>query len=327
MNGETQRVVLVGAGFSKQFGGFLANEVSDQVLNLAVPGMISGAQLLKLMSEEEWNYEDILGELELDNGQKSDQAAFLSLVLKVFEEMDLTICREAKSKPELRGNAICGLNNWLRSSNNRSIFTLNQDTLFERNWRVPNSRLVTPGIALWEPNPGVGCDENPEILMPLSATQHYPDTSTKLVKLHGSVNWAENGSRIFVSGRNKVSAISGFSLLRDYFDCFESIARADHTEVLIIGYGFGDSHVNTVLRDVIRGGGTLLILDPNAYRHRRRLLEPLYIQGTANSDDGAKSLQQAVARVKTVSCTLSEALSRYPQCDRPWVGIADFLND
>ena len=74
-----------------------------------------------------------------------------------------------------------------------------------------------------------------------------------LIKLHGSYNWTSfDGSDIMVIGRGKKEQIQKEPLLKHYFEIFEEVLSQGQRRLLIIGYGFGDDHINRIISDAVK---------------------------------------------------------------------------
>jgi hypothetical protein len=153
----------------------------------------------------------------------------------------------------------------------RAIFTLNQDLLLEYLYlsRPEVGRAVRPGFLglqrIQEPYSQAGeswadsswCPATNQPIVIREDSQAY-------IKLHGSSNWYEaDGSRVLILGGSKQQAIRASSILRSYFDCFESALSAADSRLMVIGYGFRDNHVNEVLERAIAKGLRLFVIDPN----------------------------------------------------------------
>jgi hypothetical protein len=63
-----------------------------------------------------------------------------------------------------------------------------------------------------------------------------------------------------VVGHSKSKVIQKQPLLRWYFSFFEEVLREPNRNLVTIGYGFGDHHVNDVIADAIRDHGLKLHL-------------------------------------------------------------------
>lgn len=96
----------------------------------------------------------------------------------------------------------------------------------------------------------------------------YKDISTETnfyyVKLHGSCNWRSAfGKDLMVIGVDKEPQISREPLLKLYFEIFEHALAQGNRKLLVIGYGFGDSHVNRIIATAVKEHGLrLFVLSP-----------------------------------------------------------------
>ena len=81
------------------------------------------------------------------------------------------------------------------------------------------------------------------------------------MKLHGSVGWrSADGSELLIVGTTKSAAIEDEPLLRWYSDLFKKVLHAGDRNLVVIGYGFGDPHINAVIADGIKQHGLRLYL-------------------------------------------------------------------
>jgi len=84
-------------------------------------------------------------------------------------------------------------------------------------------------------------------------------------KLHGSTYWIGGGggqARLLIMGGNKAAEIDQYPLLAWYHRKFEEyLARA--TRLMVIGYSFGDLHINNaIMKAADKGNLRLFIIDP-----------------------------------------------------------------
>ena len=86
-----------------------------------------------------------------------------------------------------------------------------------------------------------------------------------IYKLHGSYNWfAEpNGERLLVIGGNKTGSIKAFHVLAKYYAEFQTILSRPNTHLMIIGYSFGDAHINSAIQDAASKGMKTFVIDPS----------------------------------------------------------------
>jgi hypothetical protein len=83
-------------------------------------------------------------------------------------------------------------------------------------------------------------------------------------KLHGSSNWIDSSSQeLIVLGGNKASIIDRYPILKWNHSQFrEHLSRSD-TRLMVIGYSFGDDHINTAISDAAAGTNLgIFVIDP-----------------------------------------------------------------
>ena len=263
-------VLLLGAGFSRNWGGWLASEAFEYLLGY--PHLDAGLKDLLWRNKRSGGFEAALAELQEDhfcsNRTQPEPRLknFQDAILQMFIDMD-----EAFNSVQFEfQNHIEYL---VRSFLVRfdAIFTLNQDLLLERHyldgnvelssyrhwggWEIPGMKRVTPiptgpnNLGKWTPDPS-RFNVNPRL-------QPY-------FKLHGSSNWIDSSSHeLLVLGGNKASIIERYPILKWSHDRFmEYLSRPD-TRLMIIGYSFGDDHINNVIRRAVAGGNVrIFVIDP-----------------------------------------------------------------
>ena len=144
------------------------------------------------------------------------------------------------------------------------LFTLNQDLFFERKFiqhrihQVPPPVLpaIPPHQHFFSPNMP-RFDPTMIVSIPSNWSQSALIGRTNIIKLHGSFNWRASGvgHTEMVVGTNKTSRIAGSSLLSWYFDIFRAVLNQGDVKMMIVGYGFGDDHINDVIADAVNNGG------------------------------------------------------------------------
>ena len=140
-------------------------------------------------------------------------------------------------------------------------FTLNQDLFIERHFFGQKACLELPCIGrvprhknpLAEPldyytlstEQGLSKKINDPI-NPLNSSNFY------YIKLHGSFNWkSSDGSQQMVIGPGKEEQIGREPLLKWYNEIFSCILEQQDLKLLVIGYGFRDTHINRVISKAI----------------------------------------------------------------------------
>ena len=77
-----------------------------------------------------------------------------------------------------------------------------------------------------------------------------------VVKLHGSFNWrTAEGRNALVVGTAKAGQVAASKLLTWYHDIFRRVLCAGGVRLLLVGYGFGDEHINAVIADATQNHG------------------------------------------------------------------------
>lgn len=179
-----------------------------------------------------------------------------------------------------------------------AIFTLNQDLLLECNYLTQPTGVYLGGR--WQANhlPGIALpprnapDDNVFLreLSPGSELQlNLRSDFQPVFKLHGSRNWRAQDTDLMVLGANKAGAIAQFPILNAYFREFERALHDDNARLMVIGYGFRDQHINTVIESASRK--TLLktfIVDPLGLD----VLDPYF--GKGNVIRGPTALLEAI---------------------------------
>ena len=147
------------------------------------------------------------------------------------------------------------------------VFTLNQDLLLERFFSNSDvlANLRIPGISNFPPSnstlPTKHTDEYKKVDVPdnekvqkLEADFWNDKAYGRFVylKLHGSYWWkSADGSNAMVIGNEKTSLIKGEPYLSWSRRVFQNVLRGPGCNLFVIGYGFGDHHINTVIAESI----------------------------------------------------------------------------
>lgn len=104
------------------------------------------------------------------------------------------------------------------------------------------------GRARWTPEPN---------------TMHITDRMQPYFKLHGSYHWEESaGDPLMVMGGSKSIAIRAHRVLQWYFAQFQHYLGLGATRLMVIGYGFGDQHVNEAILAAADKGLRMFVVDP-----------------------------------------------------------------
>lgn len=276
-NQSTLRLLLLGAGFSRNWGGFLGSEVFEYLLGCPE---IGGDPYLRglLWRNRRQGFEVALSELQSEFNRSRVEFGeplekFQRGITSMFAAMNTVFSAKRFDFPP--PNIPTTVTYFLSQFD--AIFTLNQDLLLEAHYLGCNfssgkdyrqwSGQEPPGLQLvrgraapehlrwfhntWRPLPEVDFRVRPGI--------------QPIYKLHGSSNWVtEEGSEVLVMGGGKEEAIAEHPILAWYAREFSHALRHDNARLMIIGYGFRDHHINrAIAKAVYERGLRLFVIGPD----------------------------------------------------------------
>ncbi|UVT17659.1 MAG: SIR2 family protein [Nitrospira sp.] len=309
-------MILTGAGFSKDVGGYSAQEMWARIFNT-----LSGRSKKRLCSfMKNYDSKDISNTLDfetiydlvmqgrhsetmLDADQiKGDQDAFLKALSDVYEIMDdrIRACGISRGGVDLKKleDFLCTL---FRTETVRGfLFTLNQDLFVER-WLSARQTSPTDGLSLYLPGmddhpldmQGEGLTDKGFLTLPKEETiQTYsrerdtkPSAQGQLqyIKLHGSWNWRrDDRNSAMAIGHMKSAVLKDEPLFKWYYDTFEAALSKNSQRLLVIGYGFRDRHINEViLKSIDNSNLQLFVVDPRAPEDFRAMLMTSHAGGVS----------------------------------------------
>ena len=288
----SKNVLLLGAGFTKNFDGLLADEMWAEIFNHKE--IQAQPRIIKLMLNN-FDYEDVyysvLEKLTDKEGMSSkfnfeEKEAIMKAAKAAYEIIDERLRYQlqfASIDWTYKLNRL--LSKFGKTNKNSFIFTLNQDLLIERFYTNPSptaliqeSKLSIPGIKdypIWFMNifhhlsnhklpieeknsPYYKLKDSDYCTLPSQDEFDQEKDSLLengnyfLIKLHGSYNWKRSdGSRAMVIGRGKSEQIDNEPLLKEYYRIFKNVFSQKNLHLLVIGYGFGDEHINRVLSNAV----------------------------------------------------------------------------
>jgi hypothetical protein len=258
----SKRTILTGAGWTRNWGGRLAAELWQDLIGHKA---IQDNSRLRDLLLDETSFETALGLVQTEPFTTADRQTFEGALLDAFIAMDREVARHDRDpwiniyKVQELPFRFCGRRGPGITAG--YFFTLNQDLWPERylfNGDVsgalppslpalrsrPNQRLFTTGIGLYS-----GEFNMEPVAEPAAQGLHG---QFNVVKLHGSFNWrtadVRNG---LVLGTEKSGQIAASPLLSWYFDIFRKVLSAGDVRLMVVGYGFGDEHVNAAIADAI----------------------------------------------------------------------------
>lgn len=269
MDTPNNLILLTGAGFSKNFGGFLAKEMWSKMFNHP---LVSGCERIKteLLATDDFElaYSNII-DSDADNDIKEKMTDIIS---DAYQIMD----RAIKTVPLMRTdtcNTYALNNDFLSFFLHRKdrlpgmFFTLNQDLLFERHygylWPGVSTieRIREPYVLHTDLSPGQMVTLNSGITKE-QIINDFNNNDFGYFKLHGSYSWkSSGGGNQMVIGKNKIGSISKEPLLKAYFEILEEAIKTGNSKKLwVVGYGFGDQHINAILADGVQNHGLRIYL-------------------------------------------------------------------
>jgi SIR2-like protein len=267
------RYLLLGAGFSRNWGGWVASEAFEYLLG--APEILADTQLRDLLWKHQLGggFEDALAELQGGTSYARQPwtpeqlVKFQGAVGRMFDDMN----RAFLSRKDLEFRRDLGTDRLVSKFLGRfdAIFTLNQDVLLEQFYvsdklvqstvgpYIPGMQRLQPSEPLysdsfaradWHPRPESEFKLNPR-------GQPY-------MKLHGSANWfSSDGHRVLVIGGAKQQEIGRHPILKWYAREFARFIREPKARLMVIGYGFRDNHVNDAISEAVAGGLRMFVID------------------------------------------------------------------
>jgi hypothetical protein len=264
--------LLIGAGFSRNWGGWLAPEAFEFLIG--DPAVLNSERLRSLLWRHQatGGFEAALGDLQRasDGQSKLDELELRSAIRRMFDEMNSVFQFSGLEYRQATGPEQPVRNFLVRFD---AIFSLNQDLLLEycyrgrkdglvdlrdldteRDWQCPGMRLADSrdqtqyptAAAIWVPSGE-----------PAIATGQQP-----VFKLHGSSNWrTAEGSEMMIVGGGKAEAIARYPVLRWYSEIFEERLNQANARLMVIGYGFHDEHINEILITATNRGLKIFVVD------------------------------------------------------------------
>lgn len=251
-------VLLLGAGFSRNWGGWLASELVGEL-----SGQLSDRPWLCEMLRAYRSFERVYGErLETAQGMRNNALAVDDVVrlqqaiLETFSAMNAGFAR--KQGMNFSESAERSVVSFLARFD--AIFTLNQDLLLEAHYRgIENAEhgkwpggCVYPGILATREWSSANALERVRARRNVAAGVTPDQRVQPIFKLRGSVDWQTSDEQpVLVVGTGKEKA-PGSDLLRYYHDQFARYLTSGRTRLMVIGYSFSDPDINKVLRDAAR---------------------------------------------------------------------------
>jgi hypothetical protein len=276
-------ILLTGAGFSRNWGGWLADETFEYLLGS--PELDGDLRALLWRSKKAGGgFENALAELQIEYDRSRDdrtkkrlndlQAAIIGMFNQMDHSFAMTTFEPQNEVMPIMARQQTYVRNFLFRFD--AIFTLNQDLLLERHyfddniniqqsqkwrgWQIPGMKRlhisaitdpVRDKVALLTP------EDSPPTAVGAGVQPYF--------KLHGSSNWVNgsSGGRLFIMGGNKAVEIDRYPILSWYHRQFREYLSRPGARLMVIGYSFSDQHINAAIAAAVDNGTLrLFIIDP-----------------------------------------------------------------
>lgn len=282
--------LLLGAGFSRNWGGWLASEAFEYLLGC--PEVVRNPQLQALLWRNQPNggFENALAEVQANfirapQENTENLQGLQSAVARMFDDMnrgffDHTDFEFQQARERMVSTFLTRFD---------AIFTLNQDLLLEHYYIDRDVSLQSNRRWGGSDLPGMRPIHNPNAANPNSWAQRawmpapinefsIDSGMQSYFKLHGSSNWQEtHGAPMLIMGGNKMREIGLSPVLTRYHQIFEeSLCRPD-ARLMVIGYGFRDSHINEVIMRAINDRGMRMFVIAPEGGDLARLANPTHV--------------------------------------------------
>jgi SIR2-like protein len=263
---DVKHVLLTGAGFSRNWGGWLAPEAFEYLIGRS--SLDTSIRNLLWKHRRHEGFEGALGELQDEYFRSPGPAAMGRLrqledaIGEMFADMDKGFSSTAF---EFQQDMAYLVRTFLVRFD--AIFTLNQDLLLERHYLNDNVMLGNPQrwsgyqIPGMRRQPGAAegfvaaGEQNVGTWVPTGAAASIDARCQPYIKLHGSSNWRGTGDhRITVMGARKRALIDNFPVLSQYHETLKRILSSGPARLMVIGYSFGDEHINETIISAANGG-------------------------------------------------------------------------
>lgn len=260
-------ILLLGAGFSRNWGGLLADEVFDDLIGQSEVAQDEYLKTLLWKHRTAGGFESALEDAQVAFAANPATAALSlqrlqSAIFNTFERMNRAFFNAPTM--EFQSHIEIMIRTFLARFD--AIFTLNQDVLLEHHYlhqielTAPNKwrGAQLPGL---QRRPSVSVTTNPswgrDVWIPVEKSSFRIDDGLQpYFKLHGSSNWRDSdGGQLMVLGGNKYSAIRAHPILGWYFEQFRLHLSQPASKLFVIGYGFRDRHVNDVIVESVQNRG------------------------------------------------------------------------
>jgi SIR2-like domain len=276
-------ILLTGAGFSYNWGGYLAKEAFDYLLGITE----TDDELRRLLWAHQakgWGFETTLAVLRKEYEEnyspqvEQDYQNMTSAVRRMFGDMWLAF-QQSKFDEPFEDHRL-GVIRFLTRFD--AIFTLNQDTLLETHY-LPvvqkedfdkntyqgphNIAAYRPGLVNANETLTFGSADSRIRLFKTGEDFSVVPNLQPYFKLHGSIDIQDGRNMMLILGGDKQVDIAKHPVLESYHAQFRHRLNMKDARLMVIGYSFADHHINEIIFDAIQNSGLkLFIVGPNGAR-------------------------------------------------------------
>jgi hypothetical protein len=270
-------ILLTGAGFTHNFGGFLGKEMWVRIFNNP---LIQKEEAVKQLLLKDFDFESAYAKvMSSDQYAGGEERPTLAKVIEeTYKSLDdvITAWEFNQLNPTALNTYGVGtfIGQFAGDAKQKGLFfTLNQDLFIEKNWghMSPGAHFKTQLNVSKRAMSGDQFITLPdEAGMEKVKADWANANGVVYIKLHGSYGWLSAGQRnSMVIGKNKTEVIDREPLLKWYFEIFREAIAEGNKKILIIGYGFGDQHINQILLEGVEKHGLKLYIitttDPDEF--------------------------------------------------------------
>jgi hypothetical protein len=257
-----KNVLLTGAGFTKPFRGYLASEM--WALILSQPEICEHPNLRQCLLGN-LNFEvvyDLISKNESNEYKAEARKAFVIALEKAYKHLHDATSKDFQPEAYQLCRVLLSRFGHVKNDEVGVAFTLNQDLLVERHFSAELCNISIPGVrgnTWFRARHSEGFEVEPVKLpsrdeVETIASSFWSTNNQHLAyfKLHGSMGWRSTyGYESMIVGTTKTSAIEREPLLRWYSSVLKQVLHAGDRNLLVIGYGFRDPHINAVIAEGI----------------------------------------------------------------------------
>jgi hypothetical protein len=272
-------ILLTGAGFSYNWGGYLAKEAFEYLLGVTE----HDEDLRRVLWADQtkgWGFETTLARLRKEYEEnyspqvEQDFNNMTTAVRRMFGDMWLAFGQSKFDEPF--ENPRLGIIRFLTRFD--AIFTLNQDTLLETHYLpavtntdfAKNTYQGPRNIGAYRPGLVSALDTltfgSVASQIPLyKAADDFSSVPNlqPYFKLHGSIDIQDGRNMMLILGGDKEADIAKHPLLEFYHAQFRWWLNIPRARLMVIGYGFADAHINKMIFDAIDNGLKLFLVGPD----------------------------------------------------------------